>query len=88
MQQESVISKMRVEAQAALERKTLQYWVVQRNWNGNAPVSLGRPLTVAKAITACNSVLRDLSPSKKLYSRTESLLSAIISKPDKVSASG
>jgi len=88
MQQESVINKMRVEAQAALERKTLQYWTVQQHWQGVAQNQDTKPLPVSKAINLCNGVLRDLSPSKRSYSRTESLLTAIINKPDKASASG
>jgi hypothetical protein len=87
-EQESVIKKMRIETQEALARKTLQYWIVQRNWQGNAPPELGKPLTVAKAITTCNNVLRDLNPNSKLSIRTFQLLDAIINKPEKAKASG
>lgn len=87
-QETSVIQKMRAEAQEALEKKTFQYWVVQRNWQGNAPPELGKPLTVAAAITTCNKILYDLNPNSRLSIRTVHLLDAIINKPEKAKASG
>ena len=61
--------------------------MVQRHWQGNAPAELGKPMTVAKAITTCNVILRDLNPGSKLSRRTYNLLEAIINKPDKATAS-
>lgn len=84
----SVIQKMRVEARERLEKKTFQYWFVNRHWQGNAPAELGKPMTVAKAITSCNVILRDLNPNSKLAIRTGNLLEAIINKPERVKASG
>lgn len=57
-----------------IAEKSIRYWALAQCWNGRVTNSL----TITDAMHAANAVLDDLSPTKPLHSKTESLKNNII----------